>query len=147
MSDCPKCHSKNAMYVDEFMYGAGSNENRLNGSKNDSWARAHKCIICGHYIDIPPDVMPMSEALKHPTHAQSMATAKEKNLESGIDKIPRTSSITMTRLVVEEYRSTIRKELKRASTWPEITKLIATVSERPVKAHTLKKVWEGMQNG
>lgn len=142
MSECPRCHAKVALYIDEFMYGAGSNENRLNGSKNDSWARAHKCIQCGHYIDIPPDVMPMSEALKHPTHAQSMATAKEKNLEAGIDKIPRTSSIAMTKLVVEQFEKTITKMVENGSAWDLITKNIATASKKPIKEYVLKKVWE-----
>ena len=142
MSDCPFCNSVNSMYVDEFMYGAGSNENRLNGSKNDSWARAHKCIICGHYIDIPPDVMPMTEALKHPTHAQSMTIAKEKNLEAGIDKIPRASSIAMTKIVVEQFEKSIGNEVKNGTSWESITKLIALDSKKPIKEHVLKKVWE-----
>jgi hypothetical protein len=124
------------------MYGAGSNENRLNGSKNDSWARAHKCIQCGHYIDIPPDVMPMSEALKHPTHAQSMTIAKEKNLEVGIDKIPRASSIAMTKFVVEQFEKSISNEVKNGTSWESITKLIVLASKTPVKKHILKKVWE-----
>ena len=142
MSDCPFCNSVNSMYVDEFMYGAGSNENRLNGSKTDSWARAYKCINCGHYIDIPPDVMPMTEALKHPTHAQSMATAKVKNLESGIDKIPRASSVAMTKIVVEQFEKTITKMVENGSAWDLITKNIATVSKKPIKEYVLKKVWE-----
>jgi len=145
MSACPFCNAKNSMYIDEFMYGAGSNENRLNGSKNDSWARAHKCIICGHYIDIPPDVMPMTEALKHPTHAQSIATAKEKNLEVGIDKIPRASSIAMTKLVVEIFEKTIAKMIENGSAWDLITKNIAIASKKPIKEYVLKKVWEEMK--
>ena len=145
MSNCPFCNSVNSMCVVEFMYGAGSNENRLNGSKNDSWARAHKCFQCGHHIDIPPDVMPMSEALKHPTHAQSMTIAKEKNLEAGIDKIPRASSIAMTKLVVEIFEKKIAKMVENGSAWDLITKNIATASKKPIKEYVLKKVWEEMK--